>query len=77
MEEMKAWTPPTDHLSLPKPPRHCKYVWLRFDIKTKKFKYPLVRHKQLKNKKRFPFIYIKHYGKCVGIEGLTLAKVKI
>jgi len=52
-------------------------VWLRFDIKTKKFKYPLVRHKQLKNRKRFPFIYIKHYGKCVGIEGLTLAKVKI
>ncbi len=74
--KMKAWTPP-DYLSLPKPPRHCKYVWLRFDIKTKKFKYPLVRHKQLKNRKRFPFIYIKHYGKCVGIEGLTLAKVKI
>jgi hypothetical protein len=74
---MKAWTPPTDHLDPPQPPKHYRYVWLRFDSRTKKFKYPLVRHRQLKNRKRFPFVYIKHYGKCVGIEGLTLAKIKL
>ena len=72
---MKAWTPPV-HLDMPQPPRHYRYVWMRFDSLTK-FKHPLVRHKKLKNKKRFPFIYIKHYGKCVGIEGLTLAKIKL
>ena len=72
---MKAWTPPL-YLDPPEPPRHYRYVWIRFNSRTK-FKYPLVRHKKLKNKKRFPFIYIKHYGKCVGIEGLTLAKIKL
>ena len=73
---MKAWTPPTDYLDPPEPPRHYRYVWIRFNSRTK-FKYPLVRHKKLKNKKRFPFIYIKHYGKCVGVGGLTLAKIKL
>lgn len=74
---MKVWTPPKSYLELPKPPKNYKYVWIRFNIKTKKLEYQLVRHKQLKNKNRFPFVYIKNYGKCVGIKGLTLAKVKI
>ena len=72
---MKAWTPPL-YLDPPEPPRHYRYVWIRFNSRTK-FKYPLVRHKKLKNKKRFPFIYIKHYGKCVGVGGLILAKIKL
>ncbi len=73
---MKAWTPPKEYLDPPIPPKHYRYVWLRFDGKTK-FKYPLVRHRKIKNKKRYPFIYIKHYGKCVGIAGLILAKIKL
>ena len=74
---MKAWTKPKEYLDLPRPPRHYKYVWLIFGIKTKKFKYPLVRHKQFKNRTRFPFVYVKNYGKCVGVEGIVLAKIKI
>ena len=73
---MKAWTPPTDHLDPPQPPKNYRYVWLAFNGRTK-FKYPLVRYRKLKNRKRFPFIYIKHYGKCVGIAGLILAKIKL
>ena len=73
---MKAWIPPTEHLNPPQPPKNYRYVWLRFNGRTK-FKYPLVRYRQLKNRKRFPFIYIKHYGKCVGIAGLILAKIKL
>lgn len=74
---MKAWTPPKVYLDPPIPPKNYRYVWLRFNKRTKKFMYPLVRYRELKNKERFPFIYIKHYGKCVGIEGLTLAKIKL
>lgn len=74
---MKAWTPPKEYLDSPIPPKNYRYVWLRFNKRTKKFMYPLVRYRELKNKERFPFIYIKHYGKCVGIEGLTLAKIKL
>ncbi len=73
---MKAWTPPKEYLDPPQPPKHYRYVWLRLNDRTKS-KYPLVRHKELKNKKRYPFIYIKHYGKCVGIAGLILAKIKL
>ena len=73
---MKAWTPPKEYLDPPQPPKHYRYVWLRLNGRTK-IKYPLVRHRQLKNKKRYPFIYIKHYGKCVGIAGLILAKIKL
>jgi hypothetical protein len=79
MNEKMIWTPPT--LSAPIPPKDYVYRWARletFNLKYKKRKFvSFVRLNKLKHKKRYPWIYIKKFGKCVGIEGLALIKIKI
>ena len=67
-------------LDVPTPPKNYIYRWIRteiFNLKNKKRKFvSFVRLNKLKNKERYPWIYIKNIGKCVGIEGLALCKIK-
>jgi len=70
----------THRLDAPTPPKNYTYRWLRMEtIKLKnkrKFNFSFVRLNKLKNKIRYPWIYIKNFGKCVGIQGLVLIKMK-
>ena len=73
------WTPPIN-LDAPIPPKNCVYRWIRLEtIKLKNKRKPsfsFVRLNKIKNKRNYPWIYIKNLGKCVGIEGLALIKIK-
>ena len=73
------WTPPIN-LDAPIPPKNYIYRWIRLEtikLKTKrKTKFSFVRLNKIKNKRNYPWIYIKNLGKCVGIEGLALIKIK-
>ena len=68
-------------LDAPIAPKNYIYRWIRletFNLKYKKRKFvSYVRLNKLKHKARYPWIYIKNVGKCVGIEGLVLCKIKI
>jgi len=79
----KIWKMPAT-LDLPLPPKGYIYRWLRTDwlrIKNKKIKkkkkFKPVRLKDLKNKKLYPSINLGRWGKCVGIGGLLLVKIRI
>ena len=75
------WTPPIN-LNAPIPPKDYIYRWIRLEtIKLKnkrkrKFDFSFVRLNKIKNKRNYPWIYIKNLGKCIGIEGLALIKIK-
>jgi len=74
----KIWTPKTT-LEPPIPPKGYKYRWLRRECKKfyKKIKYKPVRLKDLKNGLLYPTINIGRWGKCIGVAGLLLIKIKI
>jgi len=79
MNNRMVWTPPTS-LHAPIPPKGYSYRWVRLEtIKLrkirKKFNFSLVRLIKLK-KKNYPSIHIKNFGRCVGVAGLVLAKIK-
>jgi hypothetical protein len=68
-------------LDAPIPPKNYTYRWMRLETiklknKKRKFGFSFVRLNKLKNKIRYPWIYIKNLGKCVGIQGLVLIKIK-
>jgi hypothetical protein len=73
------WTPPIN-FNAPIPPKDYIYRWIRLEtIKLKNKRKPgfsFVRLNKIKNKRNYPWIYIKNLGKCVGIEGLALIKIK-
>jgi len=75
---MRIWTQQTT-LEPPIPPKGYKYRWLRREVKKlyKKIKYKPVRLKDLKDGFIYPTINIGRWGKCVGVAGLLLVKIKI
>jgi len=74
---MKIWTPPTT-LELPQPPKGYKYRWLRREAKKlyRKINYKPVRFKDLKDGYVYPTINVGRWGKCIGVIGLLLIKIK-
>ena len=74
----KVWMPPTT-LEIPQPPKGYRYHWLRTENKElrKKIKFKPVHHKSLKNPYTYPTINVGRWGKCIGVHGLLLIKVKI
>ena len=74
------WTPPIN-LNSPVPPMNYVYRWTRMKNlskrKRRKLGFSFVRLSQLKTKKRYPFIHIKNFGKCIGAGGLVLIKMKM
>jgi hypothetical protein len=74
----KTWMPPTT-LELPQPPKGYKYHWLRTENKKfrKKIKFKPVHYKNLKDPNTYPTINVGRWGKCIGIQGLLLIKIKI
>jgi hypothetical protein len=80
MSKKMMWTPPTN-LNAPIPPMDYVYRWVRLAAiksksKRKKLGISFVRLIELKSKKRYPFIHIKYLGKCVGVGGVALIKIK-
>jgi len=74
----KIWMPPTT-LELPQPPKGYKYHWLRTENKKfrKKIKFKPVHYKSLKDPNTYPTINVGRWGKCIGLHGLLLIKIKI
>jgi len=74
----KIWMPPTT-LELPQPPKGYKYHWLRTENKKfrKKIKFKPVHYKSLKDPDTYPTINVGRWGKCIGMSGLLLIKIKI
>ena len=74
----RVWIPQTA-LEPPIPPKGYKYRWLRRECKKlyKKIKYKPVRFKDLKDGLLYPTINVGRWGKCIGIAGLLLVKIKI
>jgi len=71
------WTAPTT-LESPQPPKGYKYRWLRTENKEyrKKIKFKPVHSKSLKDGNIYPTINVGRWGKCIGIKGLLLIKIK-
>ena len=74
----KIWMPPTT-LELPQPPKGYKYRWLRREAKKlyRKIKFKPVHSKSFKDPDTYPTINVGRWGKCVGLQGLLLIKIKI
>lgn len=74
----KTWMPSTT-LELPQPPKGYKYHWLRTENKKfrKKIKFKPVHYKSLKDPNTYPTINVGRWGKCIGLHGLLLIKIKI
>ena len=70
--------PPTT-LELPQPPKGYKYRWLRREAKKlyKKINYKPVHSKSFKDPDTYPTINVGRWGKCIGMVGLLLIKIKI
>jgi len=71
------WTAPST-LEPPQPPKGYKYRWLRTENKEyrKKIKFKPVHSKSLKDGNIYPTINVGRWGKCIGIKGLLLIKIK-
>ena len=74
----KIWMPPTT-LELSQPPKGYKYRWLKTENKEyrKKIKFKPVHSKSFKDPDTYPTINVGRWGKCIGIQGLLLIKIKI
>jgi hypothetical protein len=74
----KIWMPPTT-LEIPQPPKGYKYHWLRTENKKfrKKIKFKPVHSKSFKDPDTYPTINVGRWGKCIGMSGLLLIKIKI
>jgi len=74
----KIWMPPTT-LEIPQPPKGYKYHWLRTENKEfrKKIKFKPVHSKSFKDSDIYPTINVGRWGKCIGVSGLLLIKIKI
>ena len=74
----KIWMPPTT-LEIPQPPKGYKYHWLRTENKEfrKKIKFKPVHSKSFKDSDTYPTINVGRWGKCIGMSGLLLIKIKI
>ena len=74
----KIWMPPTT-LEIPQPPKGYKYRWLRTENKEfrKKIKFKPVHSKSFKDPDTYPTINVGRWGKCIGMSGLLLIKIKI
>ena len=74
----KIWMPPTT-LEIPQPPKGYKYRWLRTENKEfrKKIKFKPVHSKSFKDPDIYPTINVGRWGKCIGMSGLLLIKIKI
>ncbi len=73
----KTWIPPTT-LELPQPPKGYIYRWLKMADKEhrKKIKFKPVHSKSLEDPDVYPTINVGRWGKCIGVHGLLLIKIK-